>query len=65
MKKGFMDIEPTWVALLSVVERGANPEILRPACELADEIRQAQKHGAKSIKLTFDKKGKVMLREVI
>lgn len=65
MVKKFIDIEPTWSNLLNVVKRGANPEILRPACELADEIRQAQKKGIKSMRLTFEKNGKVKLRKIL
>jgi hypothetical protein len=66
MKRKFIDIEPTWSNLLNVVERGGlKPEVLRPACELADDIRQAQKKGAKSMRLTFTKEGKVKLKKVI
>lgn len=61
-----IDVEPTWSSILTMVERGyMKPDVLRPACVLADDVRQAQKHGAKSIKLTFTKKGKVKLTRVI
>lgn len=66
MKRKFIDIEPTWGQLLNVVERGGmKPEALRPACILADEIRQVQKKGAKSIMLTFSRNGKVKLKRVM
>jgi hypothetical protein len=48
----FIDIEPTWEYLCKMV---TDPKELRPACVIADHVRQAQKSGAKSITFTFGK----------
>lgn len=49
-----VDLEPKWVDILHGVIAGYyEPEELRPACEIADKIRQAQKKGAISITFTF------------
>ena len=41
---GVIDIEPTWNAILNMVnERVLAPEYLRPIAKLADQVRQAEK----------------------
>ena len=50
----YIDVEPTWEKLCDLVEMGAlDPKELRPACAIADLVRQAQKKGAKSITFFF------------
>jgi len=54
----YIDLEPTWVELGRCVAGGAlNVNELKPALEIADKIRQAQKKGAISISFTFDPDG--------
>lgn len=49
-----IDIEPKWADLCMISERGAlRPKELLPACKIADVVRQAQKHGAKSVSFSF------------
>lgn len=51
-KVKYIDVEPTWCAILKMVERGAvKANELKPVCELADKIRQAQKKGAVSVEI--------------
>ncbi len=57
MKKyaGKIDIEPTWKGLCNEVSKGfIKADILLPACEIADRVRQAQKQGKKNIVFTFE-----------
>ena len=56
-----IDIEPTWSELCQMGERGRikNWSILMPACALADQIRQAQKAGKRSI--TFQLVGDLLV----
>jgi hypothetical protein len=57
-KVGYIDVEPTWCAILNMVEHGSvKASELKPVCELADRVRQAQKKGATSIEIFFGKRG--------
>jgi hypothetical protein len=54
MKKQTINIEPSWESLCIAVGRGAlNAEVLLPACQLTDAVRQAQKSGANQVIITF------------
>lgn len=49
-----IDIEPRWVNLCNMADRGyIKASALLPACEMTDVIRQAQKTGAKSVTFRF------------
>ncbi|MFZ2992416.1 MAG: hypothetical protein WA061_01760 [Microgenomates group bacterium] len=56
METKYINLEPTWIEVLSMVRVGAlNVESsgLENPCKIADAIRQAQKKGEKSITFTF------------
>jgi hypothetical protein len=63
IKRKYIDIEPTWEALLEGVRNKSLPaDVLKPACEIADLVRQAQKQGKKSITIKFkDKQSKAIV----
>jgi len=53
----YIDIEPTWCELLTWVQNGMlEAKNLLQACQVADEVRQAQKSGKVSITFTFEDK---------
>lgn len=57
MTKHTIDCEPTWEAILDLAKHGSNPaliEELRPACKIADMVRQAQKKGKAQIVFKLD-----------
>jgi hypothetical protein len=67
--KLMIDCEPTWEAILRLALGSPNPEIfekeLRPAIQIADIVRQAQKKGKLGVLFTFkDTKGDTKVVEL-
>ena len=62
-----IDLEPTWEDLCRAVASGALKDamILKPACKIADIIRQAQKQGKKEVTFSFQGDRGEMSYEVI
>jgi len=67
IKKETIDLEPTWSDVCSMLKTGhikhEDADLLLPACEIADTVRQAQKKGKKRVIFEFvdDKKTQVKI----
>jgi len=62
---GTIDLEPKWVDVCRMAERipKAVPELM-PACQIADVVRQAQKHGKKGVMFTFPDRKTMKIKEM-